>query len=171
VTPAEHRARAVVLGPGAAPLAVGLALVPLLGQGSASPAVVWLGGLGLVLYAVALAAPWPRALPWALGALAVEYLVALVLRGASLDAAAPAYAAAWFLCAELGWLGLEARAGGGLWPGRALGVGLLALGGAALGTGLLLAAALPLPGGPALTAGGVAAAIGVAGCLAWLARR
>jgi hypothetical protein len=106
-----------------------------------------------------------------LGLLAIEYLAALQLRSAGLDLTASAYAAAFFLCAEFGWLGLEARAGGALWPGRALAVGLLALGGAGLGTALLLAAALPLSGGPALTAAGVAAAVGVAACLAWLARR
>ncbi len=171
MTPAGRRAGAFAVGPGTLPLAAGLALVPALGQGTVPAVVVGLGGLGLALYVLALAVPWPLALPWALGALAIEYLVSLVLRGAPLDLAAPAYAAAWFLSAELGWLGLEARAGGGPWPVRALGVGLLTLGGAALGTGLLLVGLLPLPGGPLLTGAGVAAAVGVAAGLAWLARR
>jgi hypothetical protein len=81
------------------------------------------------------------------------------------------YAAAFFLCAELGWLGLEARRGGRPWPGRAAAIGVVALGGAALGALLLLGSAAPLPGGPALTGLGVVATVAVAAGLAWLARR
>jgi hypothetical protein len=154
----------------ALPLGAVLALAPVVGS-SQPPAVAGLGALGLLLLGAALALPWARALPWALGLLAVEYLVSLVLRGAAPDLAAPAYAAGYFLCAELAWLGLEARAGRWPWPGRILGMGLLTIGGAALGSGLLLTAALPAPGGPLLTGLGVAAAVVLAACLAWLARR
>jgi len=152
-------------------LAAGLALTSVVGAGAARLPVGALGGLGLLLYALALALPWPGALAWALGLLAVEYLVALELRSAPVDATAPAHAAAWFLCAEAGWIGLEARRGGGLWPGRAAGVGLLALAALALGALLLLASEVPLAGGALLTGLGVAAAVAVAACLAWLGRR
>ena len=158
------------VGPAAMALAAGLAVAPALGL-RASGAVGTLGGVAVALYVAALAMPWPGVLPWALGLLAVEYLVSLELRQAPLDAAAPAYAAALFLCAELGWLGLEARRGGRPWPGRALAVGAVALAGAALGALLLLAPAVPLPGGAPLTGLGVLAAVAVAASLAWLGRR
>ena len=159
----------VLAVPAALPVAAVLALAPVLGR-SLPPAVGAPGVLALILLAVALALPWAQALPWALGLLAVEYLVSLVLRGAGPDLGAPAYAAGYFLCAELAWLGLEARSGRGLWPARALAAGLLAAGGAALGTGLLLVDALPAPGGLLLTGAGVTAAVVLVACLAWLAR-
>jgi hypothetical protein len=160
----------LAIGPLALALAAGLALAPALGLRGPGPAGA-LGGVAVALYVAALAVPWPGALPWALGLLAVEYLVSLELRSASLDATAPAYAAALFLCAELGWLALEARRGDRPWTGRALGIGALALAGAALGALLLLAAAVPLAGGSPLTGLGVVAAVAVAASLAWLGRR
>jgi hypothetical protein len=160
----------LILAPGALPLALGLAGVPLLDERAVLLPVAGLGGFAILLYLVALVAVWPGALTWALGLLAAEYLLALELRGAQLDLTAPAYAAALFLCAELGWLGLEARRGGRPWLGRSFAIGVLTLLGAGLGWLLLLVAAIPLPGGALLTALGVAAAAAVAACLAWLAR-
>jgi len=170
VTRRDGVAVPMVLAPGALPLAAGLALVPLVG-GGAPGAVLGMGALALALYVAALAVPWAPALPWALGLLALEYVTWLALRGAPLDATAPVYAAAFFLCAELGWLGLEARSGGRPWLGRAVAVGLVTLAGTALGAALLLMAALPVAGGPPLTGLGVAAAIAVTAALAWLGRR
>ena len=107
------RARAVA--PGAALMAAGavlaaaLALVPVLGGPAWVRPVGTIGGLAVLLYVAGLAMPWAGALPPSLGLLAVEYLVSLQVRRAPLDAGAPTYAAALFLCAELAWLGLEAR--------------------------------------------------------------
>jgi hypothetical protein len=149
-------------------LATALALVPVVG---AVPPLGALAAVAVALYVAGLALPWPGALPWALGLLAVEYLVSLELRRAPLDLAAPAYAGAFFLCAELGWLGLEARRGRLPWARRAAAIAGLALGGSALAALLLLLAAEPFAGGPPMTALGVAATIAVAACLAWLGRR
>lgn len=160
----------LAIAPVAMALAAGLAVAPALAV-RATGAIGALGGVAVALYVAALAMPWPGLLPWALGLLALEYLVSLELRPAPLDAAAPAYAAALFLCAELGWLGLEARRGGRPSPGRALAVGALGLAGAGLGALLLLAAAVPLAGGGALTGVGVLATVAVAASLAWLGRR
>lgn len=158
------------LVPGAL-LAAGLAAYPAITQ-QAAPLIVSLGGLAVALFVAGQALPLPSVLGWSLGLLAIEYLAALQLRSAGLDLTAPAYAAAFFLCAELGWLGLEARRGGGrLWPGRAVAVVSLALAGAALGALVLLLAAVQMAGGALLTGVGVAAAVAVAACLAWLARR
>jgi hypothetical protein len=157
-----------------APVAVGLAAVlavaPVL-SGRSPGQIGALGGAAVALYAIALAVPLPGALPWAMGALAIEYLVALEVRAAPLDESAPAYAVAFFLCAELGWLGLEARRGGRPWPGRAAAIGAVALGGAALGALLLLLSAVRFAGSPALTGLGVAAAVAVAASMAWMGRR
>jgi len=163
-------AAALVLAPGPL-LAAALALLPLAGLGPAAGPVEAVAGLAVALYVVALMAPLPGGLPWALGLLGVEYLVSLEVRGAPLDGRAPAYAAGLLLCAELGWLGLEARRGGRPWAGRVLAVGALALAGAGIGAGLLLISAAPLPGGAGLTGLGVVASVGIAACLAWLGRR
>lgn len=171
------RGRAAAAAPGtllaaaAVALAAALALAPVAGLGGTAGPVWALGGLAVALVVAGLALPWPPALPWALGLLAVEYLVSLELRRAPLDAAAPAYAVAFFLCAELGWLGLEARRGRRPWTGRLAAIAGLAVGGAATATLLLLVSAVPLGGGPPMTAVGVAATIAVAACLAWLGRR
>jgi hypothetical protein len=156
--------------PGALPLAVGLAVFPLLEARVAPSGVVALGLLALGLYGTALAGLWPGALTWALGLLAAEYVLSLALRRAPPDLAAPIYAAAFFLCAELGWLGLERRTGGGVWLARGFAICLLAVLGMGLGSVLLLAAALPLRGSLVVTALGVAASAAAAACLAWLAR-
>jgi len=157
--------------PAGLPVAVALAVVPLPGSGLALRPLGFLGAVAVVAYGAAVALPWPAVLPWALGLLAVEYLAALALRQAPPASTAPVYAAAYFLCAELGWLGLEARQGLGPWVGRVLAVAALAAAGAALGSLLLAAAALPVSGGAPLTALGVAAAVAAAACLAWLVRR
>jgi len=150
-------------------LAAALALYPAMALQTA-PLIAALGGLAFVFFIAGQTLPVPGVLAWALGLLAIEYLATLGLRGAAVDVAAPGYAAALFLCAELGWLGLEARTGGRLWPGRAVAVALLALLGAVLGGLLLLLAAAPLAGGVVLTGLGAAAAVAIAACLAWLAR-
>lgn len=160
----------LVVAPGALPLAVGLAILPVLDERAALPPVVLLAAVAVLLYVLALVGVWPGMLTWAIGLLAAEYLISLELRGARLDLAAPAYAAALFLCAELGWLGLEARRGGRPWLGRSFGIGVLTLLGAALGWVLLVVATLPVAGGGLLTALGVVAAAAAAACLAWLAR-
>lgn len=151
-------------------LAVALAVYPALGH-EASALVVSVGGLACVLYLASQALPLPALMPWALGMLAIEYLVSIELRGPRVDVAAPGYALVFFLCAELGWLGLEARTGGRLWLGRAVAVTVLGVAGAMLGMLLLVMTAAPVPGGPLVTGVGVAGAIGVAACLAWLAQR
>ena len=150
-------------------VAAALAVYPAMALQTAPP-IAALGGLALVFFIAGQTLPVPGVLAWALGLLAIEYLATLGLRGGAVDVAAPGYAAALFLCAELGWLGLEARTGGRLWPGRAVAVALLALLGAVLGGLLLLLAAAPLAGGVVLTGLGVAAAVAIAACLAWLAR-
>ena len=162
------RAASAWVVPGAL-LAVGLAAYPALAH-HAAPPVVGLGALAVLLFVGAQTLPLPGALAWSLGLLAIEYLVTLALTADRLDVGAPAYAAVFFLCAELGWVGLEARRGRRLWPGRAVAMALLALAGAALGAVLLFSAAFELAGGAALTGLGVAAAVAVAACLAWLAR-
>ena len=161
----------LAIAPAAVPLAVALAVAPLVRAGGPPGPVAALGGVAVALYAIALGAPLAGALPWALGLLGLEYVVSLEVRAAPLDEGAPAYAAAFFLCAELGWLALEARRGGRPWPGRAAAIGAVALGGAALGALLLAASAVPFAGGPAVTGLGVAAAVAVAASLAWLGRR
>jgi hypothetical protein len=164
-------APSTLLAVAGAALAAVLALAPAAGAPHWLGPLGALGGLAAALYVAGMAMPWPAALPWGLGLLAVEYLVGLEIRHAPLDPAAPAYAVAFFLCAELGWLGLEARRGGRPWARRIAAVGALAVGGSVLAALLLLLAAVPLGGGPPMTALGVAATIAVAACLAWLGRR
>jgi hypothetical protein len=158
--------RSLWLGIPALGLAWGLALYPLLG----TPLLVLLAAPAAFVYATALLGFWRGFLGLAIGLLALEYLASVYLRGGGLDLLSPLYAAALFVCAELGWLALEAGQGHRSWRGRVLATAALALAGAGVGFALLLAALLPLPGGPVLTLAGVAAAVALAGALAWLAR-
>ena len=162
--------RPLLLGGGAFGLTTGLAAYPVLAAGYASAPLVFAGGSAALLYLAALSGLWRGALGLAIALLALEYLGSLYLRGGGLDLQAPAYAAALFTSAELGWLTLEAAAGSQPWLGRLLAIGAVGLGGAALGFGLLLASLIPATGGIILTAAGAAAAVGVFALLAWLAR-
>jgi hypothetical protein len=157
--------------PPAVILAAALGVAPLVGLRSTQQPIAAVGVLAFGLYAIGLVCVWPGAIAWALGLFAVEYLAGLALRGGRVDLAAPVYAAALFLCGELGWLGMEARDGRRLWPGRGFAIAALALAGAGLGSVLLLAATVRMAGGLLLTGLGVVAAVAVAACLAWLARR
>ncbi|MDQ6744319.1 MAG: hypothetical protein M3170_08350 [Candidatus Dormibacteraeota bacterium] len=123
-----------------------------------------------LLYAGAMLRLWPDGLPLALAMLALEYLAAVYLRGGGLDLLAPAYAAGLFVCAELGWLTLEAGGGHPPWPGRGVALAMLAGIGFLAGVGLLAVALLPIGGGRLLTGAGVLAAVGAAAAIAWLAR-
>ena len=150
--------------------ALALAVYPLLGRGAGALPLAILGGAGLLLYAGAVAGVWPGGLTGAIGLLAAEYLASLYLRGIRLDVVAPVYAAALFVCAELGWLAAEGRRGGLGWLARWFAIAGLALAAAALGWVVLIAGTLPLAGGLAVTALGVVAALAAALGLAWLAR-
>jgi hypothetical protein len=162
--------RPLLLGGGAFGLAAGLAAYPVLAAGPASASLIFAGGSAALLYLAALSGLWRGALGLAIALLALEYLGSLYLRGGGLDLEAPAYAAALFTSAELGWLTLEAAAGNQPWLGRLMAIGGVGLGGATLGFGLLLTSLLPAPGGTLLTAAGAAAGIAVFAVLAWLAR-
>ena len=139
--------RSAFLGLAGSLLAVGLAAFPLFfaGPGQAPP-LVPPAVAGLLLYAAALLEIWPEGMPLALCLLAIEYVASLYLRGAGLDLLAPAYAAALFGCAELGWLSLEFARGHRPSPARLAWTALLAVAGGLAGTGLLLLALVPLPG-------------------------
>ena len=161
------------LATAACALALALAVYPVLGGGvTVLPLAILsiLGGPALLVYAVALAGIWPGGRSAAIGLLAAEYLASLYLRGIQLDVAAPAYGAALFVCAEMGWLAAEGRGGGSAWLARWFAIAGLALAAAALGWTVLIMATLPLAGGPAITALGVVATLAAAAGLAWLAR-
>ncbi|MBO0683180.1 MAG: hypothetical protein J2P45_08510 [Candidatus Dormibacteraeota bacterium] len=128
------------------------------------------GVVAVLLYLAALLAPWPAGMAPAVALLAIEYLLSVLLKGQILDVVAPAYGAALFICAELGWLASERQGVGGWLPGGAAIAGT-ALGAAALGWLVLETSALPLAGSLAITAVGVAAAVAVAAGLGWLASR
>jgi hypothetical protein len=160
------------VGPAAAAfvLALGLAAYPVLGARGWLVPLLALAAPALALYTAALLVPWAEAVGGAIALLALEYVLSLYLGGVSLDTAVPVYAAALFLCAELGWLAAETGDGGALWPSRAFGLLALALAATGLGFAALALAALPLPGGALLTGAGGAAVVAVAAVLAWLAR-
>jgi hypothetical protein len=159
-------------GLGLAALGLGalLAAYPALDQRVPLAPLAALAVPALALYAAALLRLWPDGLPLAVALLALEYLAAVYLRGGGLDPLAPAYAAGLFVCAELGWLTLEASTGQPPWRGRVLALALLTGAGFLAGLGLLAAALFPFPAGWPLTAVGVLAAVAASAALAWLAR-
>jgi hypothetical protein len=157
-------------GLGGAGLAVLLAAFPTLDQRASVAPLLVLAIPAVVLYAAAVLRLWPRALPLGLALLAVEYLLSLYLREASLDLLAPAYACGLFLSAELGWLALESFPGQQPWGARGLAAAVFAGGGLLLGGALIAVALLPVQEGWPLTLAGGLAAVVSAGVLAWLAR-
>jgi len=159
-----------VAGALAAVLTAILAAYPAFDVRVPAAAPLSLGVPGLVLYLAALVRLCPRGLPAALGLLALEYLVAVYLRGGRVDLFAPLYAAGLFLSAELGWLSIESGGGQAPWPSRLLAIGALTAGGFMAGLGLLAAGLVAVPAGPLLTALGVAAAVTASAGLSWLVR-
>ncbi|MBJ7598969.1 MAG: hypothetical protein DLM67_07370 [Candidatus Nephthysia bennettiae] len=158
------------LGLAAAGLGVLLAAYPALDRRVPGAPLAALAIPALVLYVAALLRLWPGGLPLAVALLALEYLAAVYLRGGGLDLLAPAYAAGLFICAELGWLTLEAAGGRPPWAGRGLALAALAGAGFLAAVALLAAAMLPFPAGWPLTVAGVLAAIAASAALGWLAR-
>lgn len=159
----------IVLGAGALGLATALATMPLLAGGPPPAVVATVAIAAMVLEVAGVVGFWPDALAPAAVLLGAEYLASLALRGAGLNLGAPVYAAALFLCAELGWLARESAGGAPPRPARLLASAALALAAAGLGWAILALAAVPLAGGLALTALGVVAAVAAGLVLAWLA--
>lgn len=151
-------------------LAALLAVYPALSSSRWTVPLGLLGAVAVLLYLAALLAIWPAGMAPAVALLAIEYLLSVLLRGQRLDVVAPAYGAALFICAELGWLASEGQGTGGWLPGGAA-IAATALAAAALGWVVLETSAIPLAGTLLITAAGVAAAVAAAGGLGWLASR
>jgi len=71
--------------------------------------VAALGGIGVVVTALALVGRWAAFLPWGFVGVGAAYALFLSLRPGPLDARAPIVAAAFFLAAELSFWSLERR--------------------------------------------------------------
>jgi hypothetical protein len=162
--------RRIGFGFAAVALAVLLATYPVLDERVPKAPLLLLAAPAVLLYVAGVTRLWPDGLPISLALLALEYLASVYLRGGGLDLLAPPYAVGLFLCAELGWLALEAYRENPLWRSRGVGIALLAAGGFLVGLVLLAVAMLPFPGGTWLTAVGVLAAVAASAALGWLAR-
>jgi hypothetical protein len=156
-------------------LAAGVALVgyPPLRSDRLWQVVVAVGGLGLLALVVALAGRLTGLLPWAIALVAGEYATALLLRGGTIDGAAPLYGAGLLVLAELAYWSLELplAAEPGIATRRAARLALLALVGGGVAALVLAASELATEGGLVLEAFGVAAAAGALALVALLARR
>jgi hypothetical protein len=151
-----------------------LAIVPV----AAAPidGVIAPGAAGVILFGAALALVQARLVPWALGLVAVEFMISLYVRDVRLDVIAALYGAGLLLAAELAdWsfeLGLPSRDDAGLKTRRALAIAALVVIAGGVGAVAAFAAQAPATGGLALAAAGVGAVVtlflGLA-ALAWRA--
>lgn len=134
-------------------------------------------GLGaLLVLAFAVVTGWTSGIAWTLALLAATYAIALALDDSDvLDPAAPLYAAALLLMAELAYWSLELRG-----PGREerhvvlrrlAALAVLAFLSVVLGAFVVIVTAAPLGGGILWDGIGVLAAAATVGILALLARR
>lgn len=149
-------------------LGAALTVVPL-PLGGLSPAVaLFCGGPALVFLALGTSRIWPAAVWLALVLLASEQLLAAVLsEGIVIDAPLRGAALLWF--GELAWLAGQ-PAGSALPRAQLVAAGVVGLIGAALGWLVLGLVGVPLPGGPLLTAIGVAAVVAALTAFLWLSR-
>jgi hypothetical protein len=138
-------------------------------------ATVGIGVVGALFLLWALVRANVQMIPWAVGLLAVGYVVALVVHGRHLDDAAPLVAVGLFLSAELGSWSIDERfaipAERAIVAARAFALAALAfasLAVAALAVGL---SAAPAGSGLAWTVLGAASAVAVVGAAVALARR
>lgn len=135
--------------------------------------VAALGGIGVLVTALALVGRWAALLPWGFVGVGAAYALFLSLRPGTLDARAPIVAAAFFVAAELSFWSIER----GNWHGeRQVVVRRLALlVSAGLATaivgGLLLLIASERRGGVGQEIVGIAAAVLTLAVIAALVRR
>ena len=109
-------------------------------------------------------------LPWAYAFAGASYAGLLFINGGKIDGAAPLYAAALLLSAELAYWSLEQPVHGSSHRRRAGLVALACLVGGAVAGLVLSASEFAVHGGLALEVLGVAAAVGVLALVARLAR-
>ena len=147
---------ALLLGVGLA--AGSVALAPVEG-------VVAVGALGAIALAAALALAEARLVPFGLGLLAAEFLVALAVRGEGAPFLAAGWGAALLLAAELAdWsfeLALPTRDEPGLRRRRAMTIGGLTLAAAAVGGAAAVLGQVPVSGSLALATAGVGAVVAI----------
>jgi hypothetical protein len=174
-TPRPSRAR-VATSTGALGLCALLAAYPLVDAGPSRELLAIPGAFAFGLLAACLVAGWPGSVGTALVLLAAQYAAALAVAAeATVDAAAPLYAAGLLLLAELSYWSLDVRG-----PGHeetrvvvrrltTLAVlGVLAL---VLGAFVVVLTSAPLGGGVLWDSVGVAAAVGILLLVTRLARR
>jgi hypothetical protein len=135
--------------------------------------VAGLGGIGLVVTALALAGRWAMLLPVGFVGVGAAYAVFLSLRPGTVDARAPMVAAAFFIAAELSFWSIERRSR--RTEGQVVVRRLVLLVSAGLATalvgGLLLLITSGRRSGIGQEAVGVAAAVFTLAVIAVLARR
>ncbi len=127
----------------------------------------------VIVLAFALSSARPRTVAWAFALLAGEYVISLEIQGDQLDRAAYVYAGLFLVAGELAYWSLEltvVRPESTALIRRLVAIVLVAVGGFALAFVVLAASALG-SGGVALTAVGVAAAVGAVALVAGLAVR
>ena len=146
------------------------------GGGELWPALAGAGALAVALLLVAMVAGWPSGIAAALLLLAAVYAASLAIQDeASVDTAAPLYAAGLLVVAELAYWSLELRAGGReearVVVRRFAALAALTISSVVLGAFVIAVTAFPLGGGLIWNVIGVAAAAATLGVLALLARR
>jgi hypothetical protein len=169
-------------GKNRARLGTGLAALALLAAVGAYSAVAGdrlvavvaaLGGLGLVVTAIALVSRWAALLPCGFVGVGAAYAVFLSLRPGTVDGRAPIVAAAFFIAAELSFWSIERR--GWRSEGQVVVRRLVLVVAAGLATalvgGLLLLLTSGSGSGIGQEAAGVAAAVLTLAVVAFLARR
>jgi hypothetical protein len=135
--------------------------------------VAALGGVGLLVTALALVSRWATLLPWGFVGVGAAYAVFLSLQGGTVDTRAPMVGAAFFIAAELSFWSIERRR----WraAGHVVVRRLVLLVSAGLATalvgGLLLLITSGGRSGIGLEAAGVAAAVFTLAVIAVLTRR
>jgi hypothetical protein len=144
-------------------------------SGRALPATAALGSAGGLLLVVVLTRANATLVPWPLACLGIAYGVGLVVRGSSLDGAAPLVAVGLLLCGELAAWSIDERlhisAERAVRRARAVALGALALASLALAALVVALAAAPAGNGLAWTVFGAAGAVAVVGLAVRLARR
>jgi hypothetical protein len=138
-------------------------------------ATVALAVVGALFLVWALVRASVAMVPWAVGLLAVGYVVALVVHGRHLDEAAPLVAVGLFLCAELASWSIDERFAipteRAVMLARTFALGALAFASLAVGALAVGLSAAPIGSGLAWTVLGAASVVGIVGAAVVLARR